>query len=175
MNKDFLELLEKAKAIHEKKNQDYTTNPNVNPSENFERAAIIASWFPEEHKVFATLIGVKIARLAALLTSRRAPNNESIDDTFLDQFTYTGLWYSWYKRLNNISLDNPFVGGSLIEFSETDKYDKEKVKENATFNCIHQQLDKAGYCIVCCKKLNSMDRQGKYRIDPATGYFHKMP
>lgn len=98
INNEFLELLKWAEETHRKKNEDYTGNDN--PFENFERANIIASWFAKpEDKAFAVLIGVKLARLATLLNSDRAPNNESIEDTFGDNFVYAGLWASYRKRL----------------------------------------------------------------------------
>lgn len=94
----FLSILERSKEIHKKKSQDYTTNPDENPFENFERSNIIASWFPDEYKSLASLIGVKLARLGALLTSGRAPENEAIDDTFLDEITYSGIMYAMWKE-----------------------------------------------------------------------------
>ncbi len=97
MNKHFLEILEKSKEIHSKKAADYTTDSNTDPHENFTRASEIASWFPKEYGSYSALIGTKLSRLAALLSSGRAPNNESLDDTFLDLLTYVGLMYSFYK------------------------------------------------------------------------------
>ncbi len=100
-NPYFLELLERSKEIHLKKSQDYTTNTETNPHENFERAALIASWFPQRYSAFAVLIGTKVARLASLLTKEEqsgyTPNNESTDDSFLDCLTYVGLFYSYWK------------------------------------------------------------------------------
>lgn len=100
-NEDFLQILERSKEIHLKKSQDYTTNAEVNPHENFERAALIASWFPVKYAAFAVLIGTKLARLASLLTKEEqsdySPNNESTDDSFLDLLTYSGLFFSFWK------------------------------------------------------------------------------
>ncbi len=97
MNKHFLEILEKSKEIHSKKAADYTTDSNTDPHENFTRASEIASWFPKPYGSYAALIGTKLARLGALLSSGRQTNNESLDDTFLDLLTYVGLMYSFYK------------------------------------------------------------------------------
>lgn len=94
----FLRLLDRAKEIHQKKSQDYTTDPTANPHENFDRANIIISWFPPEYKSYAGLVGQKLARLGALLSSGRAPENESIEDTFLDSLAYQGLFYDKWKR-----------------------------------------------------------------------------
>ncbi len=91
------DILKRSIAIHLKKRQDYTSNPDENPNENMERANIIASWFPEEYKSFASIIGIKLARLAVLLSNNREPANEPIDDTFLDDITYTAMWYAYWK------------------------------------------------------------------------------
>ena len=135
MNQNFLDLLEKSKAIHLKKSQDYTTNPNENPHENFERANIIASWFPDEYKSFAVLIGTKLARLAALLSSGRAPNNESIDDTFLDQLTYTGLMYAFYKDRIKPVTESVLGPGEIISSHISD--------------CWHNFIFDDGQCLNC--------------------------
>jgi len=95
-NKEFLQLLEQMKEIHRKKNDDYSS---AGPDENFERMAIISSWFRDSlDKVFATMIAVKLARLGVLLSSQKDPNNESVEDSFLDLCTYAGLWAANYKR-----------------------------------------------------------------------------
>ena len=92
---EFLELLNTAADVHRKKNADYSGNDD--PYENFHRAEIIASWFERPiDKVFATLIGIKMARWAnlankAYLTGAK-PNNESLKDTGMDQMVYTGMW-----------------------------------------------------------------------------------
>jgi hypothetical protein len=94
----FEDILKRSLEIHKKKREDYATHPDENPHENFERANIIASWFPDEYKSFAVLIGVKLARLAALLSSGRKPNNEALDDSFLDDITYTAIMFDFWKR-----------------------------------------------------------------------------
>ncbi len=92
----FVELLEKMKTIHEKKNRDYAAPEN--PFENFERSAELATWFDDDvNKAFIILIGTKLARLATLLNSKAAPNNESIGDSFLDLTTYCALWSAYYS------------------------------------------------------------------------------
>lgn len=80
--------------IHYKKNHDYASEDN--PFSNFERAAIIASWFTKPiDQVFASLVGIKLAR-AAELCNGTTPNNESLNDTFMDQTNYSGLWGAWH-------------------------------------------------------------------------------
>lgn len=92
------EILERSKAIHLKKRADYATDPTANPFENFDRSNLIAEWFPQDYKSFAVLIGTKLARLASLLVSRKTPNNESLDDSFLDLITYCALFYGYWKE-----------------------------------------------------------------------------
>lgn len=94
-----IELLEKIKSIHEKKNEDYASSGKV--FENFTRSAELASWFKsDEDKAFVVLIGTKLARLAVLLSSDKSPNNESIEDSFLDLSTYCILWSAFRKKPN---------------------------------------------------------------------------
>lgn len=91
-----MELLKQMQDIHEKKNADYASKSFF---ENFKRSAELASWFSDPvDRSFATLVGTKLARLATLLSTGRAPNNESLDDTFLDLTVYCGLWASWNKE-----------------------------------------------------------------------------
>lgn len=94
--REFMDLMEELKALHEKKNRDYSESPEA--FDNFTRAATISSWFKEDiDKVFATLIGIKLARLA-VLSNGREPNNESIDDTFRDLTCYAGLWTAYRRQ-----------------------------------------------------------------------------
>jgi hypothetical protein len=93
---EFIELLEQSKAIHLKKNRDYANADN--PFSNFERSAELVSWFTNKNdKSFVALIGNKLARIAELSDGRQ-PNNESLDDSFLDLLTYIGLWAAYVKR-----------------------------------------------------------------------------
>lgn len=87
---EVITILNNIKTIHEKKNQDYSAG---GPFENFERAAELLSWFKhDKDKVFINHIATKLARLATLLGSDKTPNNESIEDSFLDLCTYCILW-----------------------------------------------------------------------------------
>jgi hypothetical protein len=94
------EILNRSKEIHLKKREDYATDATSNPFENFDRANIIISWFPAEYASFAGHIGTKLARLGSLLLGRKTPNNESIDDSFLDLVTYCALFYGYWKEKN---------------------------------------------------------------------------
>ena len=71
------------------KRHDYTSSNDTH--ENFKRSAEISSWFKnEQDKSYAVLIGTKLARLGSLLGSL-LPNNESIEDTFIDLINYCAL------------------------------------------------------------------------------------
>lgn len=92
------ELLDKIQAIHDRKNADYAEG---GPYENFERSAMLMSWFKhDQDKAFVNLIGTKVARLATLLNTAREPNNESIEDSFLDLCTYCVLWSTFHKYIS---------------------------------------------------------------------------
>lgn len=94
---DFLASLEKMKEIHIKKNEDYATESN--PFSNFDVSEFISSLFRSERdKAFAVLVGTKIGRLSSLLNSSRSPNNESIEDTFIDIANYFLLWKADFVR-----------------------------------------------------------------------------
>jgi hypothetical protein len=101
-------MLKRMEQIHSLKAQDYTSGENE--YENFERANIIASWFPDRYKSFAILIGNKLARLGSLLckeeTNNYQPNNESTDDSFLDLSTYCVLFFGFWKSRNHWNTTN---------------------------------------------------------------------
>lgn len=94
-NPAFEAHLERMRALHEKKNEDYAED--TDPYSNFRLAATIADVSVDT--VFRVLIGVKIARLNVLLRKLEDagddPNFESIDDTVLDLSIYSALWASW--------------------------------------------------------------------------------
>ena len=102
---EVLAYLERIKSIHEKKIKDYAAA--TNQFENFERSAELMSWFDSNlDKAFVSLIGTKLARLATLLGKNESPNNESIDDSFLDLMTYCILWNNNYSRRTNQNVDS---------------------------------------------------------------------
>lgn len=87
------QLYEKALEITMSKRQDYTTNHLADNHENFKRSAELISWFKsDQDKAYVNHIGTKLARLASLLSDERVPNNESIEDSFIDLINYCGLW-----------------------------------------------------------------------------------
>ena len=94
---EVVQLLDKIKSIHEKKNEDYAAQGKQ--FENFTRAAELITWFNHnEDKAFVNHIATKLARLATLLNSNGEPNNESIDDSFLDLATYCILWAAYHTN-----------------------------------------------------------------------------
>jgi len=94
-NPDFVALLREMAEIHDRKSQDYAQDNNV--YSNFEYAAAISAAFTDPvDRVFATMIGVKLARLAEL-GKGKVPNNESVEDSHKDLSVYTVIWAA-YKR-----------------------------------------------------------------------------
>lgn len=94
---EFVELLQKCIDVHYKKNHDYAND--ANPFSNFDRQREIVSWFSKPiDQTFTSVIAIKIARLAELLSNDITPNNESIEDNFVDLVNYCGLWAAWHKK-----------------------------------------------------------------------------
>lgn len=92
----FKQLLHDVQKIHDKKKHDYS-HPGDRFS-NFTESGIIGSMFKNPTDIsFAVLIGIKLSRLSNLLGNKLVPNNESIDDTFLDLTTYCALWATYHK------------------------------------------------------------------------------
>lgn len=89
------ELFEACKKLTQSKGEDYVTDIKTDRFENFSRSALVSSWFKDDRdRVYATLIAIKLARLAALLSTDKTPNHESIEDTFKDLINYPALWAS---------------------------------------------------------------------------------
>lgn len=89
-NPKFTALLAEMAELHDLKNHDYARDGD--PFSNFTQAAQVAQGFTGKDAVYATLIGVKLARLRNLLSSGKTPNNESIADTRRDLAMYAALW-----------------------------------------------------------------------------------
>lgn len=61
-----------------------------------------------DDKVYATMIGIKIGRLSALLNSEAKPNNESVLDSFDDLIVYAAIWKADVeRRLTEVTEDDP--------------------------------------------------------------------
>lgn len=94
---EFIDLLADMKAVHESKSADYAQDDN--PFSNFEYSATVGERFTDPvDRVFATMIGIKLARLAELLSNGKTPKNESIDDTMKDGTVYWGLWTAYHRK-----------------------------------------------------------------------------
>lgn len=95
-NPVFDALLVEMRDLHRVKNHDYAQRHS--PFSNFEQAAQVAEGFTGTDAVFATLIGVKLARLRELVGTGKKPNNESIDDTRKDLAMYATLWCAYARK-----------------------------------------------------------------------------
>jgi hypothetical protein len=96
---EFINALKKMEEIHIKKNEDYATADN--PFSNFEHSTIGLKIFPNPRDgSFAWPIYTKLSRLSTLLNKNGIPNNESIEDTFIDIANYILLWRTDYIRRN---------------------------------------------------------------------------
>lgn len=95
-NRDFAQLLNRMARTHMRKNRDYATDDNR--YSNFEYAARISEVFTDPvDRVFATMIGIKLARMSELKKGK-SPNFESLSDSHLDASVYSVLWAS-YNRM----------------------------------------------------------------------------
>lgn len=84
------EVLDRCRQLHDLKSHDYAQEDNV--YSNFEYAAQVAAPFTDPvDKVFAMMIGVKLARLAELRKGK-VPKNEPIEDSFVDLTNYAALF-----------------------------------------------------------------------------------
>lgn len=101
-------LLDEIKALHSRKAADYARGSD--PYSNFRYAGAVSAPFTDPvDRVFATLIGVKLARIAELRTPGRAVRNEPLDDSFVDLTNYAAIWAS-YQRDEAASADHRIPG-----------------------------------------------------------------
>lgn len=119
-SKHFLELLDEMKEVHIKKSHDYAQDEN--PFSNFTYAAEVLKPFKNPiDQVFAGIIGIKLARLAELLSSGKTPSNESIADTFVDLANYSALWGAYYSSLKDYNPELSYVCGICkVSFVKTE-------------------------------------------------------
>jgi hypothetical protein len=119
-NPRFDMLLHEMRELHDKKNHDYAQDSN--PYSNFEFAAAVAEGFTGEDAVFATMIGIKLARLKELRGKGKTPNNESAHDSLRDLAMYAALWCS---RVLPFSYDDNRLwtnGGPTVETSAPSRH-----------------------------------------------------
>ena len=88
-----IQTLERLKKLHEDKNADYS--PKGEPFYNFNKAQFLVGLFHSDRdKVFACMVGIKLARIAVLLNSGKAAIHESVLDSFDDLIVYATIWRS---------------------------------------------------------------------------------
>lgn len=101
-NPRFKQALQRMEETHNAKSHDYATIDN--PHANFDFAKTVVARFKDPHdQPYATMVGIKLARIGELLGQGKTPKHESIDDSFLDLANYVVLWWTSYQRL----ADNP--------------------------------------------------------------------
>ena len=105
--KIYQELDKKLLSISSSKAHDYATEDVLN---NFKSVSAAAKELglnvsdPTNYAMFMVLL--KIARISNLINTNKWPNNESIDDSFLDSINYMKLAYCNYKdRKKELDLD----------------------------------------------------------------------
>lgn len=145
-NKVFNKLMDEIKELHDKKNQDYAEDDN--PYSNFEYAAHLTKQFSDSvDQVFASIIGIKIARLGQLLGRNKNPKNESVRDTMRDLTTYCGIWCCWR---NNETIEDKIkakmdAGMEALEkqITEEDKLENmksERMKLNKRLQVLSKEI-----------------------------------
>lgn len=142
MNKTHQNLLAEIIALHEKKAKDYAHSGD--PYSNFKSAAETASGFTGVDAVFATLIGVKLARIRELAAPGRSPSNESLDDSFVDLTNYCAIWTSYRRDLRTPEMFEfyPSEGGGCMADPDPDPGD--------TSDAPHAYYPKQdGVCMIC--------------------------
>jgi hypothetical protein len=101
-NPRFSAALHRMEEVHNAKSHDYATDDNRYA--NFEFAEALVERFGDPHdQVFATMVGIKIARLGELLGRGKTPKHESIDDSFLDLANYAVLWWTSSQRRRGLA------------------------------------------------------------------------
>ena len=111
------ELYDSLKELHNEKNHDYAADDN--PYSNFEYAALLSENFTDPiDRVFAVIIGIKLARLTQLLGQGKTPKFESMIDTLKDLTNYCGIWTGYYmdhspKGEARISIDRGLTQEAL--------------------------------------------------------------
>jgi len=94
---EFLQALERMRKVHESKSQDYAAEDN--PLSNFDVSEYGLKMFPNPRDgSFVWPIFTKLARLSTLLNKTTGPNNESIEDSFIDIANYILLWRADFLR-----------------------------------------------------------------------------
>lgn len=93
-NPDFRDLLEDMLELHERKGHDYARSDN--PYSNFEEAAAESGLSVDQ--VFRVMVAIKNARIRELERSGKDPQNESVQDSYMDRLMYCALQLSYRRR-----------------------------------------------------------------------------
>lgn len=94
----YKELDEKILKVASSKAHDYASEDTLSNFKTVSRAAKelgINVSDPTNYALFMVLL--KIARISNLINNNKYPNNESLDDSFLDGINYLKLAYCTYK------------------------------------------------------------------------------
>ncbi len=93
--------------LHERKSHDYAKSGDR--YSNFRFAARLSRGFTDPvDRVFATMIGIKVARLQELLNGK-SPKNESLADSFKDLTTYSAIWGAWHNEVTHKAVNRDRV------------------------------------------------------------------
>lgn len=177
MNKTLVQLLEEIKELHIRKAADYSSSGFYN---NFIESSHLVSLFKDPvDQVFASLIGVKLSRIANLRNKGANPLNESLEDSVKDLTTYCAIWYSYIKDDKKIDevLAGGFVGAQYNPGLNQEYHGIPRHEYiNASQVCPHEELDKFATCRKCFITLGHKDRAGRYTVvnDPVTGMYYKL-
>jgi hypothetical protein len=129
-NPKFATLTAQMNALHDKKNADYASD--ANPYSNFEEAAQVAAGFSGVDAVFASLIGVKLARLRELTRAQKTPNHESIQDTRTDLAMYAALWASYHAPAAFITNEQPVNAATITPMATIPRPTYDERRSNLT-------------------------------------------
>ncbi len=117
-NPRFKRLLDHMLDLHDRKNSDYARSDN--PYSNFDYSATVIAPFTQDiDRAFVTLISTKLARIAELRKGK-VPQNESLQDSFIDLAVYTAIWASMYCKFgpqdgtDTVLTPNLSNGGTVV-------------------------------------------------------------
>ncbi len=143
-SKTFYSLLDEMADTHDKKSHDYATNDN--PFGNYLFAGIVANMFSHSplDAGFAGRLAEKMYRLSVLEGGRKAPKNESIDDTERDIAVISTLWMAARKDgrvaeqgipVNHYATD-PMMSREVYQTETTREAEEIKLRSSAILDSI---------------------------------------
>lgn len=114
----------KMKEICLRKGDDYANDDRLS---NFKKVGAMVN--QDAQMAILVLMATKVARLSELLTGNKVPNNESIEDSFLDLANYAALGYMLHKEkigeaLRELAAEEQELGlGYINSLADIDKND----------------------------------------------------